>query len=69
MIRYSISMKPEYIFWEEEGHFLGYLREYSDYWTQGETLEDLKEHLLDLHKELNSGAVSGVRRIGELEVA
>ena len=38
--------------WEEDGAWLGYLREYPDYWTQGDTLEDLKEHLWDLYLTL-----------------
>ena len=69
IVRYSIAMKLEFTFWEEDGHFLGYLNEYPDYWTQGESLEDLKEHLIDLHRELSSGAIPGVRKVGELEVA
>jgi hypothetical protein len=45
------------------------LNEYPDHWTQGENLEDLKEHLVDLHKEFADGAIPGIRRVGELEVA
>lgn len=44
-----------FIRWEEQGGWLGYLEEYPDYWTQGDTLEDLKEHLRDLYRELTSG--------------
>ena len=33
------------IIWEEDGAWLGYLQDYPDYWTQGDTLDDLKEHL------------------------
>lgn len=62
-------MELDYTFWEEDGQFLGYLNEFPDYWTQGETLEDLKDHLLDLHKELSSGAIPGVRKVAKLEVA
>ena len=40
------------IYWEEDGGWLGYLHEYPDYWTQGETLEDLEEHLKDLYQDL-----------------
>jgi hypothetical protein len=39
----------KFVFWEEDGAWLGYLQDYPDYWTQGETLDDLKEHLLDLN--------------------
>lgn len=48
--------------------WLGYLEEFPDYWTQGETEEELQENLIDIHKELTSGTVSKVRRVAELEV-
>jgi len=57
------------IYWEEEGDWIGYLQEYPDYWTQGETLDDLKAHLQDLYKDLTSGEIPGVRRVGELMVS
>lgn len=44
-----------FTYWEEDGAWLGYLEAYPEYWTQGETLDDLKEHLLDLHRDLTSG--------------
>ena len=37
--------------------------------TQGETLEDLKDHLRDLYRELTSGSIPGIRRAAELEVS
>lgn len=41
--------KVKFTYWvEKDGKFLGYLSEYPDHWTQGDDLEDLKEHLLDL---------------------
>jgi hypothetical protein len=44
-------MKLQYTYWQENnGNFLGYLNEYPDHWTQGNDLEDLKEHLLDIGK-------------------
>ena len=57
------------VYWEEDGAWLGYLQEYPDYWTQGETLEDLKEHLRDLFQDISGGKVPGLRKVGELEVA
>jgi predicted RNase H-like HicB family nuclease len=50
----------ECICWEEDGGWLGYLRDYPDYWTQGETLEDLQEHLRDLFRDISSGQIPGV---------
>ena len=54
------------IVWEEDGAWLGYLQEYPDYWTQGDTLDDLKEHLRDLYSDLTSGEIPGVRKVEEL---
>ena len=57
------------VVWEEDGAWLGYLQDYPDYWTQGETLDDLKEHLRDLHHDLTGGSVPGIRRVEELAIA
>lgn len=32
----------KYIYWEEDGAWLGYLQDDPDQWTQGETLDDLR---------------------------
>jgi hypothetical protein len=58
-----------YVYWQDGQHWIGYLEEFPDYLTQGETLEDLKEHLKDLYGDLSSGDVPGIRRVGELEIA
>jgi predicted RNase H-like HicB family nuclease len=50
-------------------HYLGYLADFPDYMTQGESEEDLKSHLLDLYKELSENALPYIRRIDELVVA
>lgn len=55
-----------YIYWQEGRHWLGYLEEYPDYMTQGETLDDLQRHLADLYHDLTSGEIPGVRRVAEL---
>lgn len=43
----------KYVFWEEDGGWLGYLLDFPDFWTQGDTLEDLKEHLRELDGDLH----------------
>lgn len=43
------------VYWKGDQFWLGYLQDYPDYWTQGETLDDLKEHLKDLYLEFTSG--------------
>jgi predicted RNase H-like HicB family nuclease len=56
------------VVWEEGGAWLGYLQEYPDYWTQGKTLEDLREHLKDLYQDLTGGEVPGIRKVEDLLV-
>lgn len=58
-----------YIYWQEDDVWLGYLREFPDYWTQGETLDDLIEHLKDVYLDATSGSLPGVRRLGELVIS
>lgn len=62
-------MKKKYVYWQDEDMWLGYLEEYPDYWTQGETEEDLKENLLDIYQELTGGTIPNVRKVAELEVS
>jgi predicted RNase H-like HicB family nuclease len=57
------------VYWEAEGSWIGYIQEFPDYWTQGETLDDLQEHLKDLYGDLTSGEIPGIRRLGELMVS
>lgn len=57
------------VYWEEDGAWLGYLQEYPDYWTQGDTLEDLEEQLRDLYAEITDGQIPGIRKVGELKVS
>ncbi len=55
----------KYVHWQEDGSWLGNLVEFPDYWTQGDTLVDLVEHLQDLYLDLSGGHISGARKIGE----
>ena len=59
----------QFVYWEKDGAWLGYLHEYPDYWTQGETLDDLKDHLRDLYTDLTSGDLPGIRKMDELALA
>jgi predicted RNase H-like HicB family nuclease len=62
-------MRKKYIYWKDDDMWLGYLEEFPDYWTQGETEEELKEHLIDIFKELTSGSIPNVRKVAELEIS
>ncbi len=58
-----------YIYWQDEEMYLGYLQEFPDYLTQGESLAELQENLRELYEDLTSGKIPGVRRAAELEIA
>ena len=58
-----------FTYWQDGGDWIGYLDEFPDYLTQGSSLEDLREHLLDLFQDLTSGAIPNVRRHAQLELA
>jgi len=62
-----------YTYWQSDdpaaGTYLGYLDDYPEYITQGESLADLQAHLRDIHHEIASGDLPGLRRRGELQVA
>ncbi len=55
-----------YVHWQDQGMWLGYLEAYPDYLTQGESLEQLQGNLRDLHKDLTSGEIPGIRKVAEL---
>jgi predicted RNase H-like HicB family nuclease len=64
-----VVMKQKFVYWQDDGMWLGYLEEFPDYWTQGTTEAELRENLIDLHKDLTGGEIPNVRRVAELEVA
>lgn len=61
--------KAKFTYWQDGDMWLGYLEDYPDYMTQGETLAELEENLKDLYRELTSGKIPQVRKIAELELA
>jgi predicted RNase H-like HicB family nuclease len=58
----------KFVYYEEDGKFVGWLEEYPDYRTQGETMDELRANLLDLYKDLSSGEIPRVRKVGELSI-
>jgi len=62
-------MKIKFTHWTEgDGMLLGYLNDYPEHWTQGESMDDLKEHLKDLYDLFNDKPIPGIRKVSELEV-
>ena len=62
--------KISFTYWKEsDGKYLGYLNEFPDHWTQGDNLQDLRDHLADLYDLFASEEIPGIKRVGELEIA
>jgi hypothetical protein len=48
-------MELSYTFWEAtEGGYIGFINQLPDYWTQGETREDLEKMLASLYADIKS---------------
>ncbi|MDR0910789.1 MAG: type II toxin-antitoxin system HicB family antitoxin [Spirochaetaceae bacterium] len=46
-------MELDYTFWEaKEGGYIGYLDEYPDYWTEGDTISELQNMLISLYSDI-----------------
>jgi hypothetical protein len=48
-------MNLTYTYWAaSEGGYIGYLNQYPDYWTQGDTIEELEKMLVSLYGDIMS---------------
>ena len=63
-------MTTRFTYWiEGDGKYLGYLNDYPDHWTQGDNIQDLKDHLRDLHETFSAEDIPGIKKESELELA
>jgi len=42
---------------KEDGWFVGHIQEYPEYESQGETLEELKDNLVEIYQDIQNGLV------------
>ena len=42
----------KYVYWKQEGFWVGYCKEYPEYWSQGETKVELRKGLLKIYKKV-----------------
>jgi len=67
---WHISLKTiRYMYWQDEDIWLGYIKDYPNYITQGESLKKLQENLKDIYDDLTGGHIPNVRKIAELPIA
>ena len=46
-------MNLSYTYWEaKEGGFIGFLNQFPDYWTQGDSIEELENMLASLYEDI-----------------
>jgi predicted RNase H-like HicB family nuclease len=64
-----MSHTTKIVYWKSQTHWLGYLEEFPDYWTQGETLDELRTMLRSLYTDLTDGELMGIRKHEELVLA
>ena len=62
-------MKINIVYKKEKEWFIGHIQEYPDYESQGKTLEELKENLLDIYNDIVGGLVPDAEPFHLLEVA
>jgi predicted RNase H-like HicB family nuclease len=43
----------KFVYYQEDNMWVGWLADYPDYRTQGSTIEELKENLKDIFKDIN----------------
>jgi len=59
-------MNLSYTYWKDDGWFVGYLDDYPDYTTQGETLAAFEEMLRSLYADIQTQDIPFVRRASPL---
>ncbi|MGR3178426.1 MAG: type II toxin-antitoxin system HicB family antitoxin [Candidatus Anammoxibacter sp.] len=61
-------MKISIIYKEEDGWIVGHIQQYPEYESQGKTLDELKENLLDIYSDITKGLVPDVKPSKVLEL-
>ena len=57
------------VYQKQDSWFIGHIQEYPDYESQGETLDELKENLLDIYHDISTGLVADAEPYKILDVA
>jgi len=65
----SQKMELKFKYWKDGNFWVGYMELFPDYWTQGETEEELQSNLRELYAELTSGELPSPIRQGVLKIA
>ena len=61
--------KIKFTYWRDGEYYIGFLNDYPDYETQGNSKEELVANLMELLKDIESGEIPFVRKVEELVIA
>lgn len=62
-------VKINIVYKREKEWFVGHIQEYPDYESQGKTLEELKDNLIEIYDDIRKGLVPDAKPFQILEVA
>ncbi len=62
-------MELKFKYWKNGNFWIGYLELFPDYWTQGESEEEMQSNLRELYIDLTNGELPGPIRQGILKIA
>jgi predicted RNase H-like HicB family nuclease len=62
------NMELAYTYYKYDGWFIGFLNDYPDYLTQGETLDELENMLKSLHDDIKSDEIPYIRHPGIIKI-
>jgi hypothetical protein len=63
-------MELEYVYWQDGGFFIGYLTDYPDDSTQGLSLSELEEALIEVYqiKQKEKKHLAEIRKTGKIKI-
>jgi len=65
----ELTMKVNIFYKKENDWFIGHIQEYPDYESQGRTLEELKENLIEIYNDISKGLVPDAKPFQLMEIA
>jgi len=63
------TMEFNIFYKKKKDWFIGYIQEYPDYESQGRTLDELRENLIEIYNDINKGLVPDAEPFQLMEVA
>lgn len=62
-------MQLNIVYKKEKEWFIGHIQEYPDYESQGKTVDELRENLIEIYNDINKGLVPDAEPFQLLKVA